>query len=72
MVINIETQEVDWDTIISAFREIKQNNCENEQKKCEDLLICKKCKLQFFNKNYHGNYPLCDKHRNNTFKAVVK
>ena len=46
-------------------------NRENE-KKCEDLLICKKCKLQFFNKNYQGNYPLCDKHRNNTFKAIVK
>lgn len=68
MVINIETEEVDWDTIISAFREI--NN--EKEKKCEDLLICKKCKLQFFNKNYHGNYPLCDKHRNNTFKATVK
>ena len=69
MVINIETEEVDWDTIISAFREI---NNQHEQKKSEDLLICKKCKLQFFNKNYHGNYPLCDKHRNNTFKATVK
>ena len=60
--------EEQWDTIISAFREI--NN--EKEKKCEDLLICRKCKLQFFNKNYHGNYPLCDKHRNNTFKAIVK
>ena len=60
--------EEQWDIIISAFREI--NN--KKEKKCEDLLICKKCKLQFFNKNYHGNYPLCDKHRNNTFKAIVK
>tara|TARA_B100000902_G_scaffold254483_1_gene240930 strand:- start:1792 stop:1989 length:198 start_codon:yes stop_codon:yes gene_type:complete len=60
--------EEQWDTIISTFREINRKN----EKKCEDLLICKKCKLQFFNKNYHGNYPLCDKHRNNTFKAIVK
>tara|TARA_B100001758_G_scaffold247878_1_gene268014 strand:+ start:1336 stop:1533 length:198 start_codon:yes stop_codon:yes gene_type:complete len=60
--------EEQWDTIISTFREINREN----EKKCEDLLICKKCKLQFFNKNYHGNYPLCDKHRNNTFKAIVK
>ena len=72
MVINIETEEVDWDTIISAFREINRENENENEKKCEDLLICKKCKLQFFNKNYHGNYPLCDKHRNNTFKAMVK
>ena len=60
--------EEQWDTIISTFREINNQN----EKKCEDLLICKKCKLQFFNKNYLGNYPLCDKHRNNTFKAIVK
>jgi hypothetical protein len=70
MVINIETEEVDWDTIISAIREI---NRENEQGNSEDKkLVCKKCKLEFFNKNYNGNYPLCDKHRNNTFKAIVK
>ena len=60
--------EEQWDTIISTFREINREN----EKKCEDLLICKKCKLQFLNNNYHGNYPLCDKHRNNTFKAIVK
>jgi len=60
--------EEQWDTIISTFREINREN----EKKCEDLLICKKCKLQFFNKNYRGKYPLCDKHRNNTFKANVK
>ena len=60
--------EEQWDTIISTFREINREN----ETKCEDLLVCKKCKLQFFNKNYHGNYPLCDKHRNNTFKAIVK
>tara|TARA_B000000475_G_C15956469_1_gene431006 strand:+ start:217 stop:414 length:198 start_codon:yes stop_codon:yes gene_type:complete len=60
--------EEQWDTIISTFREINREN----EKKCEDLLVCKKCKLQFFNKNYQGNYPLCDKHRNNTFKAIVK
>jgi len=59
--------EEQWDTIISTFREINNEN----EKKSEDLLMCKKCKLQFFNKNYHGNYPLCDKHRNNTFKAIV-
>tara|TARA_Y100000389_G_C17467214_1_gene526748 strand:- start:1456 stop:1668 length:213 start_codon:yes stop_codon:yes gene_type:complete len=70
MVINIETEEVDWDTIISAIREI---NRETEEDNSEDKkLICKKCKLEFFNKNYNGNYPLCDKHRNNTFKGSVK
>jgi len=71
MVVYIETEEVDWDTIISAIREINFNK--NEDDNSEDKkLICKKCKLEFFNKNYNGNYPLCDKHRNNTFKATVK
>jgi hypothetical protein len=31
-------------------------------------LSCKKCGIEFFNKKYYGNFPLCDKHRNNTFK----
>lgn len=66
MVINIETQEVDWDTIISMIR---SNNHDEKQKSNEmKKLVCKKCKIEFFNKNYNGNYPLCDKHRNNTFK----
>ena len=66
MVINIETQEVDWETIISMIR--LNNNDENPSKNIIKKLVCKKCKLEFFNNNYHGNYPLCDKHRNNTFK----
>ena len=23
---------------------------------------CKKCGVSFFNKNYYGKYPMCDKH----------
>ena len=65
MVIMIEEQEVDWDTIISMIR---LNNNEKQSNNIIKKLVCKKCKLEFFNNNYHGNYPLCDKHRNNTFK----
>ncbi len=66
MVINIETQEVDWETIISMIR--LNNNVENPSKNIIKKWVCMKCKLEFFNNNYNGNYPLCDKHRNNTFK----
>jgi len=64
MEVRIETEEVDWDSIISMCREI------NNDKKPEisDKIYCKKCNQGFFNKNYNGKFPLCDKHRNNTFK----
>tara|TARA_B110000971_G_scaffold221962_1_gene271952 strand:+ start:630 stop:812 length:183 start_codon:yes stop_codon:yes gene_type:complete len=43
--------EVDWDIL------------KNMSNKTEDVVFkCKKCGASFFNKNYHGNYPLCDKH----------
>lgn len=64
MEVSIETEEVDWDTIISMCREI--NNDKTVQ--ISDKIYCKKCNQGFFNKNYYGNFPLCDKHRNNTFK----
>tara|TARA_B100000768_G_C11280721_1_gene378432 strand:- start:1162 stop:1344 length:183 start_codon:yes stop_codon:yes gene_type:complete len=43
--------KIDWDAI------------KDMSKKTETQAhICKKCGCSFFNKNYHGNYPLCDKH----------
>lgn len=63
----MEEQDVDWETIISMIR----SNINNDEKQRDNIikkLVCKKCKLEFFNNNYIGNYPLCDKHRNNTFK----
>lgn len=48
---------VDWDAIkdMSKKTETKSFNC-------------KKCGVSFFNKNYHGKYPLCDKHILKTVK----
>jgi hypothetical protein len=43
--------EVDWD----ALKDMS-NNTETPSFKC------KKCGTSFFNKNYHGTFPLCDKH----------
>lgn len=43
--------KVDWDAIKDMSK-----------KTVTKRFDCKKCGVSFFNKNYHGNYPLCDKH----------
>jgi len=43
--------KVDWDMLIDMSKKNEKN-----------VFKCKKCGISFFNKNYHGNYPLCDKH----------
>ena len=35
---------------------------EMSKKTEKNVFYCKKCGTSFFNKNYHGNYPLCNKH----------
>ena len=50
MEVRVETEEVDWDTIISMCREI--NNDKNPE--ISDKIYCKKCNQGFFNKNYNG------------------
>jgi len=64
--INQDTGEVDWDSIITMAREEK--NTQIIYSDTDKKLACKKCGIEFFNKKYYGNFPLCDKHRNNTFK----
>jgi len=55
-VIDLENGEINWDLIkIMA----KENNVKNNVKKFH----CKKCNQVFYNKNYFGRYPLCDKHK---------
>tara|TARA_B100000768_G_scaffold152351_1_gene147969 strand:+ start:23 stop:205 length:183 start_codon:yes stop_codon:yes gene_type:complete len=43
--------KVDWD----ALKDMSKKTHTPQFK-------CKKCGISFFNKNYHGNFPLCDKH----------
>jgi len=61
-LINIETGKIDWDSIKKLYEQTVETS---EDKK---LLYCKKCNKSFLSKNYMGGYPLCDDHRNNTFK----
>lgn len=42
---------VDWDALKEMSKKTEKN-----------VFYCKKCGASFFNKNYHGNYPLCNKH----------
>lgn len=42
---------VDW----GALKEMSKKTEKN-------VFYCKKCGTSFFNKNYYGNYPLCNKH----------
>ena len=44
--------KVNWD-LLKVMSETSVENC---------MYKCKKCGASFFNKNYYGNYPLCDKH----------
>lgn len=43
--------KVDWDALKDMSSKTETVNFK-----------CKKCGICFFNKNYQGNYPLCDKH----------
>jgi len=61
-LINIETGEIDWDSIKQLYEQTVEKSTDLRK------LHCKKCNDVFYCKNYMGEYPLCDKHRNNTFK----
>lgn len=60
-LVNIETGEIDWVAIKKMY---KDSTSEISSKKFN----CKKCNTSFYSKNYDGDFPLCIKHRNNTFK----
>ena len=60
-LVNIETGEIDWVAIKKMY---KDSTLETSTKKFN----CKKCNILFYSKNYDGEFPLCIKHRNNTFK----
>lgn len=60
-LVNLETGEIKWD-------EIKK--LQVSEKNDETFYNCKKCNIKFSCKAYNGNYPLCSKHRNNTFKKT--
>ncbi len=61
-LVDIETGNIDWDAIKKLSEDC---SVENKIKKFK----CKKCNVCFFSKNYDGVFPLCIKHRNNTFKT---
>ena len=64
-LVNLETGEIDWDAIKKLSKDTNlDTNLDTNEKK----FYCIKCKVCFYNKNYQGNFPLCIKHRNNTFK----
>lgn len=69
IMVNLETGYINWEAIIDLSRDNKTEiSYENGKYGTERKLCCKKCGEKFFNKNYFGNFALCDKHRNNTFK----
>ena len=58
-LVNLDTGVIDWDGIKKLIKDTDQEDTTHK---------CKRCKKTFYCKNYNGNYPLCDDHRNNTFK----
>jgi len=62
-LVNIETGQIDWEAIKKLSEE--EEKTDNFIKK----FYCKKCDACFYGKNYQGDFPLCLKHRNNTFKT---
>ncbi len=60
-LVNIETGEINWDAIKKMYKD-------SALEKCAKKFNCKKCDTSFYSKNYDGEFPLCIKHRNNTFK----
>ena len=63
--VNLEEDEINWDVIRDMTRQIKDTEMKDTEMK---KLFCKKCDAVFYCKNYHGKFPLCEKHRHNTFK----
>lgn len=46
-----------------TYQEEKNNRKEMEENICKEVK-CKKCNISFLiSFSYHGNYPLCKKHR---------
>ena len=60
-LVNIETGEIDWVAIKKMYKD-------STIEQCAKKFNCKKCNIIFYSKNYDGDFPLCIKHRNNTFK----
>ena len=60
-LVNVETGEIDWIAIKKMYKDSTLENCAKK-------FNCKKCNVSFYSKNYEGEFPLCIKHRNNTFK----
>ena len=60
-ILDLENDEINWD----AIRDMAKKINDKEIKK----LYCKKCDAVFYCENYHGKFPLCEKHRHNTFKS---
>jgi len=72
-----ETGEIDWESIKKLSKEsgdagdtLESSDCIGYDGNQDGMkkFHCKKCNLVFYCKNYMGGFPLCDKHRNNTFK----
>lgn len=59
-LVNTKTGEIDWDAIKKLSKETEY--------KSEKKFYCRKCNSCFYSKNYSGEFPLCVRHRNNTFK----
>jgi hypothetical protein len=62
-LVNMETGEIDWESIKKLYVQTTREKQSDTKK-----LYCKKCNKIFYSKNYMGEFPLCDQHRNNTFK----
>ncbi len=60
-LFNLETGYINWDEIKNLTKEVDLHNATKKFR-------CKKCNNFFYNKNYQGEFPLCIRHRNNTFK----
>lgn len=60
-LVNLETGHIDWE----AIKKLSKESDEKPIKKFH----CKRCNDSFYSKNYQGEFPLCIKHRNNTFKT---
>lgn len=61
ILVNPETGQIDWEVI-------KKLSIDAHLDKNSKKFYCKKCNACFYSKNYQGEFPLCIKHRNNTFK----
>lgn len=60
-LVNLETGNIDWEAIKKLSKDAQAD-------KPIKKFYCKICNNSFYSKNYQGDFPLCIKHRNNTFK----